>query len=456
VEELRTEVARLQRERDEARAQNLRKPGSKARVLRWTASIVLLVLLALLAFTTVPAFYLRTQLLDTDRYVATVAPLAADPAIQSEIADKVTNQITGAVDIQGITKDALDDLGQAAPRVASVISGLAPVLSQQTTDLIHSAVADFVAAPEFQDLWTRVNREAHQAVVSAASGSNDGAVSISDTGEITLSTKDIIDGVKANLTQRGVGIASQIPSIDGQITVAQAPALPQILTAINTFDKLSPLLGWLTALCAVGAVAVAPAGARRRATGLAGLSIAAGMALLAIALVVGRFLYLDAIPPDSLSPAAAESLFDTVLEPLRTTLRLVFVVGLLIAIAVFLAGRSSAAIWIRQGFARAGDYLTGRIGAHEVKPWQRMLARHRRVIEAAVIGIAALVLILWQYPTAAVAIWTAVITAVVILAVELLCRPAIVTPHPTGPAPDQVSQAAPGGQNPAGGQDAPE
>ena len=58
---------------------------------------------------------------------------------------------------------------------------------------------------------------------------------------------------------------------------------------------------------------------------------------------------------------------------------------------------------------RAGDYITGKIGGGQAKPWQLWLARYRRIIEATVVGIAVLVLIFWQDPTAAVAIWTAVL-----------------------------------------------
>ena len=72
-----------------------------------------------------------------------------------------------------------------------------------------------------------------------------------------------------------------------------------------------------------------------------------------------------------------------------------------------------------------GDYLTGKIGAGQAKPWQHWLARYRRILEAAIIGVAVLVLILWQYPTAAVAIWTAVLAVLAILLIELLCRPAV-------------------------------
>jgi hypothetical protein len=106
--------------------------------------------------------------------------------------------------------------------------------------------------------------------------------------------------------------------------------------------------------------------------------------------------------------------------------RFVFVVGLLIAVAAFLSGHSRPAERVRQGLAGAGDYLTGKVGAGQARPWQHWLARYRRILEAAILGVAVLVLILWQYPTAAVAIWTAVLAGLAILLIELLCRPAVV------------------------------
>jgi hypothetical protein len=155
------------------------------------------------------------------------------------------------------------------------------------------------------------------------------------------------------------------------------------------------------------------------------------MALLALALVIGRAVLLNSIPPGSVTPAAAQSLVETFLVPLRTSLRLVFVVGLIIALAAFLGGHSRPAEFVRHGLATAGDYITGKVGAGQAKPWQLWLARYRRILEAAVVGIAVLVLIFWQDPTAAVAIWTAVLAVLAILLVELLCRPAV-APGPGG------------------------
>ncbi|MDN4645742.1 hypothetical protein [Arthrobacter sp. PsM3] len=429
---LRAEVARLQLERDDARNSSLRPPGRGAVLARQIVAIVLVVLTAVLACATVPALYLRSEVLDTDRYVATVAPLASDPAIQAEITDKVTTQITTAVDVEGITRDAMTELGKVAPRVAAVITGLAPAIAEQTKSLIHSAVSKFVASPQFQDLWTQINRVAHQGIVNLATGNTGGTVSIDQSGTLTISTKEIIARVKTLLVEQGVEIAARIPEVDTQIALLQSPELVRATDAIQTLDRTAPILAWLTALSAVGAIAVAPPGWRRRTTSRVGLGIAVAMAVLALGLTIGLDIFLGTIPSATVSPAAAQSLVDALLTPLRTGVRFVFVVALLIALGAFLTGHSRPAEYVRQGLARTGDYLTGKVGFGEAQPWQHWLARFRRILEAAVLGVAVLVLILWQYPTAAVAVWTAVLTGLAILLIELLCRPAVVAAHTNG------------------------
>ena len=444
IRRLRAEVARLQLEKDAAGKTAPKPPGQGSGLARRIIAVFLVVLTAVLACATVPALYLRSEVLDTDRYVATVAPLASDPAIQAEIANKVTAQITEAVDIEGIARDAMTELGKVAPRVAAVITGLAPAIAEQTRTLIHTAVSRFVASPQFQDLWTQVNRVAHQGIVNLATGNTGGTVSIDESGTVTISTKEIIARVKTLLVEQGVDIATRIPEVDAQITLLQSPELVRATEAIRTLDRTAPILAWMTALSAIGAIAVAPRGWRRRTTSRLGLGIAVAMAVLALGLAIGLNIFLSTIPSATVSPAAAESLVETIVAPLRTAVRFVFVVGLLIAVAAFLSGHSRPAERVRQGLADAGDYLTGKVGAGQARPWQHWLARYRRILEAAILGVAVLVLILWQYPTAAVAIWTAVLAGLAILLVELLCRPAVVAAH----APEPATTGPPEQSNP--------
>lgn len=432
---LKAQVAQLQKEKEA----NVRTPKrSAARLGRWAVASVLILLTAVLALSAVPAMFLRAQILDTERYISTVAPLAADPAIQSEIADKVTNQITSAVNIEVTARDALAELTQTMPRVAPVLAGLAPAMATQFESIVHTAVTNFVATPQFHDLWIQVNRAAHQGIVSLASGETGGIARIDENGAVTISTKEIIARVKVQLVERGVGIAARIPEADASITLFQSPELVRAAQAINTLDRAAPLVVGLAVVTALGAIAVTPRGGRRRSTIWVGIAFAVAMALLALALAIGRNVYLNLVPPEAVSPAAAQSLIDTLILPMRTTLRMVFVVGLLVAFVAFLGGNSRAAQHLRRGVANAGDLVSGKLGGGHAKPWQRSLARYRRILEATILGVAGLVLIFWQEPTAAVAIWTAIIAGLLILLLELASRPALVPEADVEPRDDRL------------------
>ncbi|MET1034408.1 MAG: hypothetical protein ABWX68_04125 [Arthrobacter sp.] len=438
IARLRAEVARLRREREEAQdAAGARSAGRGSRRTRWIAAVLLAVLTAALVFVAVPALFLRAALLDTDRYLATVAPLAADPAIQAEITDQVTDQISGLVDVEGITRDALTELTRSTPRLAPVITSLAPVAAERARSMTHDAVSRFVASPRFEDLWVQLNRASHEAMVRYVGGETGGVVGIDDAGTVTISSQEIIARVKDRLVAAGLGIAARIPDVDTRITLFQSPELVRAKEAINLLDRVAPLVAWLAVAGAVAAVAVAPRGLRLRAVGSVGLGLAVAMALLALALAVGRGLYLDGLSPEGLSPSAAESLVDAFLVPLRAIVRALFVAGLLIAVAAFLFGRSATAGLVRQGLSRSRDGVARLLAGTEDRPWRLWLTRYRRIIQAALVGSAALVLIFWQQPTPAVALWTAAATGVAILAVELLGRPASLRARDPEPASGQ-------------------
>ena len=46
------------------------------------------------------ALWARTVIFDTDRYVATVAPLARDPAVRNAVADRITAEVFAALNIE--------------------------------------------------------------------------------------------------------------------------------------------------------------------------------------------------------------------------------------------------------------------------------------------------------------------------------------------------------------------
>lgn len=406
------------------------KRTAPRRRLRWVAVTILLVLVAALSIASVTARFTRSQILDTDRYLSTVAPLAEDPIIQAELANQITDEIFTRLDIEGLTEDALtalaDESNRAdAPRLDRAVVGLAPVLTSQAEDFVHDTVDTLVRSQQFEDLWTQANRAAHAALVATLTGTNRlSSVEVDQSGTVSISLGTVIDKVKTALTERGFTFADKIPAVDKQFVLFHSPELVKAQRTVSALDKAAAILPWLGIACAVAAVAVAPTGRRLRALALTGLSVALGMLLLAIGILVGRAIYLDSVPTDILRPDAARAVIDTVLVPLRTTLRAVAVLGLVIAIAAYLVGGSSSAKAIRHGCAQALDSV--RRGGIDQPPneVQRWAQRLRVPLRCSIIGVAGLLLIFWGYPTGAVVVWIALGAVVALAALEVLIRPA--------------------------------
>src|SRR5947209_4574309 len=76
-------------------------PPRKPRLWRRACVALLLILGTILTPVAVLVTYAKTQVLDTERYVATVRPLASDPAIQNYVADTVSNQLLAQIDVKG-------------------------------------------------------------------------------------------------------------------------------------------------------------------------------------------------------------------------------------------------------------------------------------------------------------------------------------------------------------------
>src|SRR5262245_53871483 len=141
LERLRGEVASLRQAADSAAAgqppspaeQPLPAAAAQRRSGRWRAPVatVLIVLGALLAPLAVVARWAHSEVADTDRYVATITPLATDPAVQEAITNRITNEIFVRVDIQSLVAQAVDALvKQGVPdRVADPLRALATPLA---------------------------------------------------------------------------------------------------------------------------------------------------------------------------------------------------------------------------------------------------------------------------------------------------------------------------------------
>lgn len=423
LERLRAEVATL-RATAESPADGAARPPR--RIGRRIVAALLVVLCALLAICAVVTRYIQNDIINTDRYVAMVTPIAANPAVQDQVITSVTDAIDEQLNLEAVVGDALQkivDLTPAdRPRIDSAFVGLAPVIAGQATSFIHTTVTEFVRSPEFQTLWIDANRRAQTRILGLVSADpKNAAVTMDKAGTIAIQLGPIIDRVKQRLIDRGFGLAARIPTVNREFVIVQSPELARAQNTFHALDRAGTWLPWLALACAIGAVAVVGAGRRRGMVTIVAVALLGAMFLLAIALAFARSFYLHSIPTDVLSPASAAFIFDTLINPLRIPLRVVAVIALAVAVVSFFSGPSRTASATRDAFRHAA--MMGGRGKRAPNAIEQTLWRIRIPVRVTIAVAAGLVLVFWEFPTGMVVLWTAVIAVLILIAFEFAAAP---------------------------------
>jgi hypothetical protein len=151
-------------------------------------AVVLIVAGCVLAPVSVLAVWTANQVSDTGRYVANMAPLIKDPAIQNVLADKLTHQIVTQIDVKRPSAQAAAELShKGVPRIGGLLQSLSGSLASDVQGFVHSGIYKIIIRPRIAAAWTQVNRTAHQALVAALSGrgGRNGAIGVSNS-QVTL------------------------------------------------------------------------------------------------------------------------------------------------------------------------------------------------------------------------------------------------------------------------------
>jgi hypothetical protein len=297
-EEIKAEIAKVEAERAQlaARVEALEaRPEKRRRLRRLFAPI--LVALAVIVFTvTVPAVWGARTVLNTDRYVATVGPLADDPAVQASIATKVTDQVFATLDVEETLADALAALGDRAPLLA------AP-LTNAVRGFVREQVEKVVASEAFHTFWVEANRFVHTQVLAVLRGEGD-TVSVVE-GKVLLNLLPLVNlalgsiqQVASDLVGRDVTLPQiqqgdvpseaiaqleqaldvDLPDSYGQIVVYDSEDLAALQQALSQFERLLVLL--LILIPILGAASLWVSTRRRRTLIQLAIGAAVGLVLV--------------------------------------------------------------------------------------------------------------------------------------------------------------------------------
>jgi len=453
LERLRAEVVTLRA----TAAPSSAEPQRRHR-LRAVAGVLVITLGCLLAPLSVLSVWLDSQVTDTDAYVDTVAPLIDDPEVQDALANAVTTEVFRQLDVQDTTAEALQalvDRTELPPLIEERLVGLSVPITNGVEGFVTEQVDSLVASEDFQTAWVEANRVAHQELVATLTGTQDGAIQVEE-GTVSVNIAPFVEVVKQRLVDRGFEVAERIPEVQASFVVLQSADLSRAQSLFAVLDTLGTVFPFL--VLAVLAAGILIAKDRRRALVGAGLGVAASMVLLGVALALLRAGYLSAVPTDLLPRDAASVVFDTLVRFLRTALRGVLLLGLLVAAAAYLAGPSRTAVATRAALRRGGAAVRGLGGGSAGLAGARVghaVRAARRPLQVLAVTLAGLTLVFWDRPSPAVLVGVVLVLLVVLAMIEVLAAgdypsatetssvaagpgpPALTSDSDTSAAPDQ-------------------
>lgn len=314
--------------------------GTSPTRLRTLAFWALTVLLVLGLLGSITAIWANARIQDSETWAQTVAPLADNPSIQDFVVSETETIINNKL-------AADENAGRLESATRSSISAI-----------VHMALVDFVHRPEFPQWWEVANYEAHNALVTIATG-DEGSVLAAYDGKLVLELQPIVDYTNARLTELlpSQNYTITLPEGSQQIVLLSSDAITQVMGIVDLVDMLAIILPLITVLCFVGAIIVAP----DRMLGLlrVGASVMVGMVIVLVALSIGHDLILNNV--SATSRDAVDALVQILLQDFTLAIRAAAAVGLLIVVRVLalrylVARKTKISAFINQN--RTGIVLT--------------------------------------------------------------------------------------------------
>jgi hypothetical protein len=370
---------------------------------------VVLIVAALLLPLALTAFWAQRTITDTERYVATVAPLAQDPTIKEAVGTKVSTVLIDQLDAQQRIQELLVDYPKLSALSVPIASGVNSLVQRTVTEVLDS--------DQFANVWVTINRQAQQAIVNALEGKTDGAVTVTN-GQVVLDTGELITLVKQALVDRGLSFAANIPvppAADRQIVLLQSQELERAQFFYQLGQPVAQWLIYVVLLMFVGAILLSRN--RPKMTIAVGVAIILGMLVIRLGMVWGQSevsLSLQNTPF-----ALAEKAFFVILTSfLLDAVRAGFVLGLILVIIGWFLSKGAAATAVRSALSGGLGGAGGRAAHGPLAPIGRFFAKSAGVWRVLIIGIAVAVVLTSDQVTGSLLIWTTVVAVLALVVLE--------------------------------------
>lgn len=258
-----------------------------SRSVRALASFLLVVVGAVLLPVGVLGLWAQREVVHTDAYVTTVAPLAADLGVQDAVATEVTDRL-----LEAVRQNAA--LGQL----------LAPgtTVGDATSAQLQQLVLRLVQSPQFAAVWEDANRRLQESTLAALRGEPGGPVRI-DGSRVLVNTNVLLLAAQDQLAQTLPLVGSVDLSSAGREVVALDH--PAVTAGRTTFSWLESLAPWALPVAVLAlVVGVLLARERWRVLTVVGVLVVCAGGVVALSVASGESAAYRALAGSVLEPAA--------------------------------------------------------------------------------------------------------------------------------------------------------
>ncbi|MBX3285314.1 MAG: hypothetical protein KF703_08240 [Actinobacteria bacterium] len=331
--------------------------ATRAATVRRAIAFTLVILTAVAVLAASLATWAKRTVLETDRFTKVAQTLVADDRVIEAIVDAVTPPILTLVEDQIPEREDLP----------SSIAPLRPLLVRSLEGVVRTQLRDLLRSERGQEFVVGAIRRAHATTMELLDGRGlfDNALDVSD-GRITLDLLPVVERGLTGLQRRGIipsrielpeagsgdGVAlleaafdKNLPDDFGTVVLYEGDkvgnaqeSFGQLQSALALFRKGVVAL-WVAALLLV-AGALALSIRRTRTLFQLGVAVAASMTVFQILV----FRAAEVLPEVATSPDArdvAAALVEAATSGLKRFAALLILVGIVVAVAGYLANRSA-------------------------------------------------------------------------------------------------------------------
>src|SRR5215208_3235120 len=348
------------------------------------------------------AVWINRQALNPENGTEVSGRLLEDEDVRNAVAPYLVDQLFSSVDVRAQIESALPPQAQA----------LAVPAAAGLRELAERRAPIFLARPKVQELWRVSNLNARRQVLEVLDADDGGKALQSTGGNVVLNLRVLIDRLAADLgledqvaaargaLQQRLGVT--VPPAAGQLVLMRSDQLDTARSAVSFLRHLAVVGPLLTFALFALAVWLAQGWRRIALRRVGWCLIALGVLVVLARRAVGNRVVDALVESDSVN-AAAQSAWSITTEILYDIAVAAIVYGVVLVIAAWLAGATSAAVASRRALAPA--------------------MRHEPGTVYAAVGFAYLLVLLWG-PTPALREPLGIITIAlfVVLGVELLRR----------------------------------